>query len=330
MEVIKWILRIIWWGVILILCAKIVSGGTVEEKHLFPALGIWIAMLLLFYFNRFLFRQVLRRGYFIWYFILALSQAAGVAFLTYILFANIGYAETSSQETALSTVALFGMVLLVNLQVTIVKDWFRSVFIEKRLAQTEHQLARVKLNPHFFKNVLNDLYSLVYLKKDEAAEAVVELKDLMEYIIYDADVNYIPLERELAAIQQLVNIQKHRLPAHVSVNYQLFIDNGKVLVPPMMLFPFMENVYRHADLTSEGAHIDVKLRVKGDALMYRVKSKLANSKPTSSKPGGIGISTLENRLYESYGLLGYLLDKKEEKGCYYAKLEIFGLKNSPQ
>jgi sensor histidine kinase YesM len=321
MSFLKWLLRLVWWGAVFALVALLVGSSEI-------AFLVWIIIILLFYFNRFLFRQVLRRGYFISYFLLALVQIVGFG-----LFGDSYLSEVAepvlipttngnkdSVPHALLLMVLMTLVLLVNLQVTIVKDWFRSVFIEKRLAKTEHQLARVKLNPHFFKNVLNDLYSLVYLKKDEAAPAVVELKALMEYVIYDADVNYIPLRQELDAIKQLVNIQKHRLPPHVLINFQMVIDNDQILVPPMVLFPFIENVFRHADLTSEGALIDIKLRIKKAALMYRVK-------PTINTTGGIGNTTLENRLYESYGLLGYTIDNKQEDGYYFAKLEIFSLKS---
>lgn len=327
----KWVTRLAWWALVFFISLSLVSTGSGKSEELIYGLFIWLGVLLFFYANRYLFRKVLRRGYFWGYFFLAIIQILGLWVLADIGLGLKGLEEYFAKEITVSEVelllpALLVAVLVVNLQVTIYKDWFRSVVIEKRLAKTEHQLARVKLNPHFLKNVLNDLYSMVYLKKDEAAEAVVELKALMEYLIYDSDVNYIPLHQELDAAKQIINIQKHRLPPHVSINYQLFIEQNDVVVPPMVFFPFLENVFRHADLSSQGALIDVKLRVKNNTLMYRVKSKLAKEEISDKKPGGIGLKTLEDRLYESYGLLGYSLDSKKKNGLYYAKLDIYNLK----
>lgn len=318
-----WLFSFLWWIGLGFAIFTICTEAGSNKDMTFAAMG---ATVLFYYLNRLFFRLILRRGYFSWYFVLAGLQIAALVFLAEeYVFRKAIYAEVPNTVVSAATLAF---VLVVNLQVTITKDWFRSVFVEDKLADTTYKLEQVKLNPHFFKNVLNDIYSLVYLKREEAAPAVAELKELMEYVIYETDVSLVPLDKELGAIQRLVNIQKYRLPPHVSVTYQLFIDNKKALIPPMIFFQFLENVFRHADLSSENALIDIKLRVKKNSLMYRVKSKLAKKNNGEKKLGGIGIPALENRLMATYGVIGFLLDSKTMDGYYYAKLEILDLKSS--
>lgn len=319
-----WLFSFLWWLGIMILIYNLCTTGGSQQEMALAAMG---ATFLFYYLNRLFFRLILRRGYFFWYFFLAAIQIIALT----IVAEEYVYTKTIIAEipnTAVSAVVLTG-VLIVNLQVTITKDWFRSVFVEDKLAETTHKLEQVKLNPHFFKNVLNDIYSLVYLKRDEAAPAVAELKELMEYVIYETNVDLVPLQKELDAVQRLVNIQKYRLPPHVPVTFQLFIENEKAMIPPMIFFQFVENVFRHADLTSQGALVDIKLRVRNDSLMYRVKNKITkDGNDNTDTKGGLGIPALKNRLQAMYGIIGYLLDNKTEGGYYYAKLEILDLKSA--
>jgi hypothetical protein len=65
--------------------------------------------------------------------------------------------------------------------------WFRTLKAEK--ASAELALLRNQVNPHFFFNTLNNLYSLVVHQSDKAPEVILNLSDMMRYTIYEGKKN---------------------------------------------------------------------------------------------------------------------------------------------
>ena len=65
------------------------------------------------------------------------------------------------------------------------KSQKRMRALEKDNYQTELDFLRSQVQPHFFFNTLNNLYSLTLDKSDLAPETVLKLSELMSYVIYD-------------------------------------------------------------------------------------------------------------------------------------------------
>ena len=79
------------------------------------------------------------------------------------------------------------------------EDWLylnqlenRALKLEKQ--QVENQLFSLKaqINPHFLFNSLNVLYSLSLVNKEETTDAILQLSDILRYVLYDAGTKKIP------------------------------------------------------------------------------------------------------------------------------------------
>ena len=166
----------------------------------------------------------------------------------------------------------------------------RQLIEEKK--NSELQALKTQINPHFIFNSLNNIYSLVYQNSDKSLPAIEELSQLLRYSTKDLEKDFIPLSKEIGYLESLIELEKLRIK-----NPELLIINKKVSYPnhnisPMLLVPFVENAFKHGDLSEKGFILDIK--EENEMLTFQ----LSNFKKQGSKDSfsGIGIANVKKRL----------------------------------
>ena len=117
----------------------------------------------------------------------------------------------------------FAMVLALSILMRISQK-LESTKNEKLRAELSY--LRAQVNPHFFFNTLNSIYSLTLKKSDEAPAAVLKLSNIMRYAVSEGTRDFVPLERELAYIKDYIYLQRLRLSDTVNLNVTIG-DNAK-------------------------------------------------------------------------------------------------------
>ena len=156
--------------------------------------------------------------------------------------------------------------------------------LEKINLETELDFLKSQIQPHFFFNTLNNLYSLTLDKSDKAPETVLKLSELMSYVIYDANQKLVPVINEIRHIQNYLDLEKlrygDRLDAELSISGNL---EGKK-IPPVMLLPFIENSFKHGTkIEDDVIPIWIKIDLKEDELLFSTENK----KPTYLESNGL-------------------------------------------
>jgi hypothetical protein len=93
--------------------------------------------------------------------------------------------------------SLFCFALLgLGTSIRVTESWYEN---EKQKKEMENQklgaelsLLKSQINPHFFFNTLNSIYSLAIIKSNRTPEAVLKLSEIMRYIIYDTERKLVP------------------------------------------------------------------------------------------------------------------------------------------
>lgn len=181
------------------------------------------------------------------------------------------------------------------------REWFIN---EKQLKEIENQkltaelsFLKAQINPHFFFNTLNGIYALARQKSDHTPDVILKLSDLMRYIIYEADTSKVLLSREIAHIENYIELQKIRLNEIVQVKFEVIGNPGIVQIEPLLFSVFLENAFKHGiDYTKPGT-IDIKLSVLDDGLTFVVKNPIPNhNKVETDEEVGIGLKNIRQRL----------------------------------
>jgi LytS/YehU family sensor histidine kinase len=220
------------------------------------------------------------------------------------------------------------MVIIIGIYAMLIRfmiNWFESQKLRDELVNkqqaSELALIRSQVNPHFLFNTLNNIYSLVYRKSDEAPEAVMKLSSIMRYMLYDSASQKVPLEKEVEYLKSYIELQNLRTKYPDFVSLQIEGNTAGMDIAPMLLISFVENAFKHSSkLHRPGIVIHLSAlngNMNFEVINYRKKEGSANDEPS----GGISQSTIRRRLELIYPGKHKLLISKDEE-TYKINLEI--------
>jgi LytS/YehU family sensor histidine kinase len=204
-------------------------------------------------------------------------------------------------------------------------DWFkksrRQEELEKQNKNNELALLRSQINPHFLFNTLNNIHSFVYRDQDKTAFGIIKLSEIMRYMLNEANVDKVPLEKEIDYIKNYIELQKLRLKDPEFVEFKIEGDVFGKEIPPMLLISFVENAFKHGRKNSPAPGISIILKSFENSLTFEASNYITKSSEKFSEESGFGLKNLRRRLELIYGKK-YNLEITEDKEKYFVKLFI--------
>jgi hypothetical protein len=187
-----------------------------------------------------------------------------------------------------------------SLPFIIMVEWYRQAnaisTLEQEKTVTELQLLKQQINPHFFFNTLNNLYAMSLTQEKETPETILQLSELMRYVIYKGQEEVVPLKLELKYLQDYLDLQKLRLHKHLDLQFTTDIADEDVLIPPLLFIILVENAFKHGIEPAGGVpFLHLHLSQKGKTIHFRCH----NSQEKDShaiESGGLGLPNLRRRL----------------------------------
>ena len=195
--------------------------------------------------------------------------------------------------------------------------WLISVKVNR--TNTELELLKSRVNPHFFFNTLNNLYGLVVEKSDQAPEVVLKLSDMMRYTIYEGEKKFVLLSDEIAYLESYVELHKIRYQKKVDIKFS-HGNRDQVKVPPLLFINLLENAFKHGvEGLTEDAFIHMELGIEKKELHFEIVNNYDLDSP--DKKEGIGLANLKKRLALIFpGKHQFEITKRN--GRYTAKMVI--------
>lgn len=208
-----------------------------------------------------------------------------------------------------ATASHITMILFIATAIKIMKTQYlqqqKMQQLESQKLRNELTFLKTQINPHFFFNTLNNLYSLVLNKSDKAADAILKLSSLMEYVIYESDKKKVNLDSEISHLQNYVALEKLRFGHELNLEVDLPLEATGQQLPPMLLVPLVENCFKHGRPNKNGEFIiRVKAIIKGKTLHFstfntRLPQPVGKGKATSHY--GVGLHNVMRRIELIYG-----------------------------
>jgi LytS/YehU family sensor histidine kinase len=165
----------------------------------------------------------------------------------------------------------------------------------KRLAETKMEALQSQMNPHFIFNAMNSIQNFIIdSKTDDALLYMGEFSKLIRQTLNNSSKPLIKLVDEIQYLKTYINIERMRFPYGIEFNLEVnkSVDINKIEIPPMLIQPFIENVFVHAfDFDSKGSKLNVQFSLVNSELHCKI----------SDNGNGIDKSKL-NRIHESKGI----------------------------
>ncbi|MEM6698835.1 MAG: histidine kinase [Bacteroidota bacterium] len=224
---------------------------------------------------------------------------------------------------------LINYIIINGQQVTIFSSFFlakqylqfknRAERVEKEKVKAELDFLKAQINPHFYFNTLNNLYGLALLKSDKAPNAILKLSEIMEYVIYDARTERVPLEKEIEYLKNYVELERLRLEENAKVQFEIEGEGKGLQIAPLLLLPLVENAFKHGTINAE--KVDIEIRIQIDEKEGNLTLSVKNYFETSDRKAGLGIENLRKRLDLMY-LNTYDLRQMREGDFYISILKL--------
>jgi signal transduction histidine kinase len=181
----------------------------------------------------------------------------------------------------------------------------RSSQLEARLAQTQLQLLKMELHPHFLFNTLHSISALIHTDAERADRMLVRLGDLLRLTLENSGTQEVCLRQELDFIQTYLEIEQVRFGSRLSVQRQIDPEVLGARVPYLLLQPLVENAIRHGIAPCPGpGEVGIGARRVGKMLWLQVWDTgpgLTNGKRHWPCKAGIGLTNTRARLQQLYG-----------------------------
>ncbi|MBQ4914522.1 histidine kinase [Maribacter sp. MMG018] len=198
--------------------------------------------------------------------------------------------------------------------------------IEKENIKSELQLLKNQLDPHFLFNSLNTIYALSVKKSLDTSQAVVNLSELMRYMIYEADKDMVPLTKELDYIKSYVQLQLLRLSDSENVTLKISGEDKGRAIPPLIFISFIENAFKYGTDYNGKTSIRIELCISNESIRFFIDNKIGVIRK-SAKSSGIGLENVRNRLNLLYPNM-HTLNVFNNGVNYRVELELKNLKTA--
>ena len=171
----------------------------------------------------------------------------------------------------------------------------RAIQAESLARQHELRQLQEQMNPHFLFNALN---AVAASKNDPAAveQVTQDLSEYLRFALREAD-TLEPLSRELYALEKYLAVQQRRFGDNLVCRLNADRVAPRVLVPPMLIQPLLENALHYgAQTSSMPLKVNVRASVKDDWLEVVVANSGQWVAPDATRSPGTGIRSLRRRL----------------------------------
>ncbi|MEZ5040330.1 MAG: histidine kinase [Saprospiraceae bacterium] len=194
------------------------------------------------------------------------------------------------------------VIMVLSVPVIIAYEWFKQhnelAQLEKEKSATELNLLKQQINPHFFFNTLNNLYALSITQDKQTPEVIMQLSELMRYVIYKGKEEEVKLSEEIKYIEDYIQLQQIRLHKKLDFRFEKDIADDQIKVPPLLFIVLVENAFKHGiEVAERPCFLHLHLKVTETALRFSCTNSLEDQSATE---GGIGLANLQRRLELRY------------------------------
>jgi signal transduction histidine kinase len=169
--------------------------------------------------------------------------------------------------------------------------------------EAELKALKAQINPHFLFNTLNSIAELIHADSDRAEATVERLAEMFRYVLNGSERGLVPLEEELAFLDDYLEIERVRFGDRLHVAREIAPDALGLLLPSLILQPLVENAVRHGQGADGGIALAIHIRAEDEHAVIAISDR-GPGMPASHVIGegpGHGLYNVDQRLRKTYG-----------------------------
>jgi signal transduction histidine kinase len=178
---------------------------------------------------------------------------------------------------------------------------------EAMARQSELEMLRYQLNPHFIFNSLNSAGALIREDPQRAEKMLGELSEFLRYSLARARTSEVTLRDEMEAVRNYLAIEKIRFEDKLAVGFNVSPTAEEFRVPSLLIYPLVENAVKYGMATSP---LPLDISVAAQASNGRLRLEVTNTgkwvHPSQNgaspvqRGAGIGLQNVRQRLEQAF------------------------------
>lgn len=180
------------------------------------------------------------------------------------------------------------------------------VFEQNERRKADLNALQMQINPHFLYNTLTSIKYLAKMNRiDDVDRTITSLSAMLQNTIGKTE-DTITVHSEIESLKHYVYINQIRYGEQIQVHFDVQPDCRELLVPKLIIQPFVENAFFHAFPGVAKGNIYVFVRQQEDRLLIEVLddgvgSQAAAQKKIKRPVSGIGIENVHHRIVLLHG-----------------------------
>ncbi len=197
--------------------------------------------------------------------------------------------------------------------------------LQKQLSDMEKKALQAQMNPHFIFNCLNSIRRLIMEENNEnAVTYLTHFSRLVRSALKASPAGHISLEEEINMLKNYLELEKLRFKD--AFDYAIEVDDSidlfEVVLPPMLIQPYVENAVIHGMEAKESdGRIGISFHMEGSYLLVTITDNGPGIRRTRQKHTlhkSVGMSLTRRRLellnIQSSGDLVKITDVQRDNG----------------
>ncbi len=176
--------------------------------------------------------------------------------------------------------------------------------IEKRekdqmlLNEMHIKLLHAQLNPHFFFNMLNNLYGVSLTSPERTPDLIMKLSQMMRYQLESGNKQTVLVGNELNFINNYIVMEKERVGKRCEVTF-IQPDAREQLalyaISPLILITLVENAFKHSLTISRKWFVNIRIDLRENTLSMHIVNSLPDQS-MQKESMGMGLQNMQQRL----------------------------------
>ncbi len=200
---------------------------------------------------------------------------------------------------------------------------------ELKLHQVESELKALKaqINPHFIFNCLNSIHHFIQEQNsDRAGVYLIKFSKLIRYVLESSSKKWVSLSEEMESNRTYLELEQLRRKNdfEFSIHWKESDEPESILVPPMLIQPFLENAIWHG--IQEDGCIQMQIeKYNGNHLKIRINDNGHHESAKSEidlshfvKKSSMGLKLMDQRFKQLNAFPGvnssFSIRKEQEAG----------------
>lgn len=195
------------------------------------------------------------------------------------------------------------MTVIVSTAIRMYEEWNKNERNKKEIEAQKNlstlEALKNQVNPHFLFNSLNSIYSLTSKKSNDAPEAVIILSELLRYMLYQTNDEFVLLKLEITYIENYIKLQRLRIAKNENVKINIRGNVSTQKIRPLLFISFIENAFKYGTDFKGSTEVKIDIGIMDEELQFSCVNLIGN-RTKDEKSSGIGMQNTRERLQLLY------------------------------